>query len=114
MVEPIPNANRFATPNGIQWTALRIQRNRYVGPVMKQPVTWPELIALALGVYILRAADPADTSPDLHLIPWPKSVEPQNGRFDLTSATRIVAEDERLLPLATVLAQELKLLTELD
>jgi hypothetical protein len=60
------------------------------------------------------AADPADTHPGLNLIPWPKSIESGTGHLQITEETRIVAEDERLLPLANVLSGEIKLLTGLN
>src|SRR5262245_39070308 len=62
----------------------------------------------------LLAADPADTHPDLHLIPWPKSIEVRDGRLPITADSRILAEDKQLLPLAEILAGELKLLTGLN
>ncbi len=42
-----------------------------------------------------------------YLIPWPKSVTMGSGDFALSAATRIVAEDALLLPLAQVMAKDL-------
>lgn len=71
------------------------------------------LLWLAAALPTVSAADPADTHPHLHLIPWPKSVAVREGFLQLSAETRIVAEDERLLPLAKVLAAELEPLTDL-
>ncbi len=51
----------------------------------------------------LAATDPADTYPDLHLIPWPKSLQKGTGHMQLTTESRIVAGNEQLRPLAEVL-----------
>jgi hexosaminidase len=72
------------------------------------------LLLLAVAPSTADATDPADTHPHSHLIPWPKSVEAREGLLQLSAETRIVAEDERLLPLAKVLAAELELLTDLQ
>jgi hypothetical protein len=59
------------------------------------------------------ATDPVDAHPDLHLIPWPKQVQPGTGQMRLTAESRIVASEEQLQPLAEVLSGELALLTGL-
>src|SRR5262249_40751777 len=59
------------------------------------------------------AADPADTYPDLHLIPWPKSLKLGAGHMPLTAGSRIIGEQEQLRPLAEVLSSEIALLTGL-
>ena len=59
------------------------------------------------------AVDPADTHPGLNLIPWPKSLESQPGYMKLTAASRIVAGDPSLKPLADILAEEITLLTNI-
>ena len=41
-----------------------------------------------------------------YLVPWPKTVTMGNGDFNVTAATRIVAEDPLLLPLAQVMARD--------
>jgi len=42
-----------------------------------------------------------------YLVPWPKTVTMGTGTFVVTAATRIVAEDASLLPLAQVMAKDL-------
>lgn len=59
------------------------------------------------------ANDPADTYPDLHLIPWPKSLTKGNGHMRITAQSRIVAGDDQLKPLAEVLSDEIAKLTGL-
>jgi hexosaminidase len=59
------------------------------------------------------ATDPADAHPDLHLIPWPKTLQRGTGYMQLTADSRIVAGDKRLEPLAEVLSGEIALLTGL-
>src|SRR5262249_31401176 len=59
------------------------------------------------------AGDPADTHPDLHLIPWPKTLKAGTGHMPLTADSRIVASEEQLKPLAEVLAAEIGTLTDL-
>jgi N-acetyl-beta-hexosaminidase len=67
-----------------------------------------------LGVCgVVPAADPADKYPDLHLIPWPKSLQPGEGHLPVTAETRVVAGEDSLRPLADVLAEEIALLTGL-
>ncbi len=61
----------------------------------------------------LAAADPADTYPDLHLIPWPKILKREEGHLPITAASRIVAGEEQLGPLAEVLSDEMARLTGL-
>jgi hypothetical protein len=41
-----------------------------------------------------------------YLVPWPKTVTMGTGDFNVTAATRIVAEDALLLPLAQVMAKD--------
>ena len=48
-----------------------------------------------------------------YLVPWPKSVTMGSGDFAITSATRIVAEDPSLLPLAQVMAKDMFMATGL-
>src|SRR5690242_11827333 len=71
------------------------------------------LILLGLASLPSHAADPADRYPDLHLIPWPKSVQMGKGRMPLTAQSRIVASRRDLEPLAKVLSSEIALLTGL-
>ena len=49
-------------------------------------------------------AQAAAARPDLPLVPWPRSVERGTGSFRITRATRIVAADARLAPLAAYAA----------
>src|SRR5580658_8218295 len=60
------------------------------------------------------AADPADTYPDMHLIPWPKTVKAGTGLMLLTADSRIVIGEKKLEPLAEVLAGEIRILAGLS
>jgi hexosaminidase len=68
---------------------------------------WLVAFAGAAELPARAADDPADSHPDLHLIPWPKSFQLHAGQLPLTEASRIVAGDESLLPLAKVLSDEM-------
>jgi Glycosyl hydrolase family 20, catalytic domain/Glycosyl hydrolase family 20, domain 2 len=70
---------------------------------------------VAAGVSGVSAAepDPADTHPELHLIPWPKTLQSSTGHMPLSTDSRIVAGEEQLQPLAEVLSGEIALLTGL-
>jgi hexosaminidase len=59
------------------------------------------------------AVDPADAHPDLHLIPWPKSLQLGTGHMGITAESRIVANVDQLRPLAEVLSSEIAKLTGL-
>lgn len=50
---------------------------------------------------------------ELNLVPWPKTIKPLPDSVILTSRSRIVAADPRLLPLAGLLAGEIELVTGL-
>ena len=71
----------------------------------------PSLLACVIATGVPGAADPADTHPDLHLIPWPKKLQPGTGHMELTADSRIVAADKQLQPLAEVLSEEIALVT---
>jgi hypothetical protein len=75
------------------------------------------LAALVFGAVVcsptMAAVDPADTHPDLHLIPWPKSLKKGDGHMRITAESRIVASADQLKPLAEVLAEEIAKLTGL-
>jgi hexosaminidase len=73
------------------------------------------VFALAAGgpAVATPATDPADTYPDLHLIPWPKTLHLGTGYMRLSANSRIVAGEPQLRPLATVLSGEIALLTGL-
>jgi hexosaminidase len=80
--------------------------------VFRGPFT--ALVVVAVVCFAAPAAnDPADTHPDLHLIPWPKSLQRGTGHMRVTGESRIVAGDDRLKPLADVLADEIAKLTSL-
>jgi hypothetical protein len=70
-------------------------------------------IVFAAGVSgVGRAAtDPADTHPELHLIPWPKKLQVGTGHMHLSADSRIVVGAKQLQPLAEVLSGEIALLT---
>jgi hexosaminidase len=59
------------------------------------------------------AADPANKYPGLHLIPWPKAVQMDEGRMTLAADSRIVVTQAELKPLAELLSSEIALLTGL-
>jgi len=65
--------------------------------------------SLASFVFAMLAwLAPAAVCPaaDLNLIPWPKTIQVEQGNLELTRDSRIVAQDAALLPLAKVLASE--------
>src|SRR5207253_2653228 len=89
----------------------RRRRARYREELMRRHCI---AIALFLLVAVSAAADdPADTHPDLHLVPWPKSLQRRAGEMRLGGENRIVAGDEQLRPLGQVLSDEIALLTGL-
>jgi hexosaminidase len=59
------------------------------------------------------ATDPADTHPDLHLIPWPKTLRLGAGHMRLSADTRVVAGEKQLQILAEVLSGEIARVTGL-
>jgi hexosaminidase len=69
--------------------------------------------ALVVGCAVAAAPDPADTHPDLHLIPWPKVLRRGVGHMRITADSRIVAGAAQLEPLAEVLSAEIARLTGL-
>ncbi len=52
--------------------------------------------AVVVGSTVAFAADPADRHPDLHLIPWPKSLQARAGYLALSTESRIIAADDQL------------------
>jgi hypothetical protein len=60
------------------------------------------LVTVILCSGIAHAVDP-------QLIPQPKSVKPGDGSIALTSKSRIIATDDSLNPLATILSGEIHL-----
>jgi hexosaminidase len=69
------------------------------------------VLTLSLAGSASPASDPADAYPDLHLIPWPKSLQLNVGQLRITAESRIVASTDSLRPLAEVLADEIAKLT---
>src|SRR5947208_271198 len=69
------------------------------------------VVAAGIPAVASAATDPADTYPELHLIPWPKKLQAGAGHMQLTAGSRIVAGEEQLEPLAEVLAAEIALVT---
>src|SRR6516165_7997318 len=67
---------------------------------------------IACGTAV-AAGDPADTHPELHLIPWPKSLKKGAAQMRITAESRIVTGADRLKPLAEVLSGEIATLTGL-
>src|SRR5262245_14413089 len=51
------------------------------------------MLALVMAVSLFGVATPvtdsADTHPELHLIPWPKQLQPTRGHLSLTDTSRI-------------------------
>jgi hexosaminidase len=91
-----------------------MSRHSQVRTVLKCSTAGALLLLVHLAPSRAQAGDPADTHPELHLIPWPKSLEAGDGHLRLSAETRIVAEEQPLQPLARVLAHELRTLTGLD
>jgi hexosaminidase len=82
--------------------------------MMKRLVSALAVAVVLGGPGVLAAAtDPADTYPELHLIPWPRNLQVGVGYLQLTADSRVVAGDEHLRPLAEVLSGEIALLTGL-
>ncbi|MCY2929179.1 MAG: family 20 glycosylhydrolase [Planctomycetota bacterium] len=73
----------------------------------------PALASLGfLAVLALAAPAPgADDAPPI--VPWPQSVVLQPGAMPLTGAARIIAANDKLTPLANVLAEEIAAVTGL-
>ena len=46
------------------------------------------------------------------MVPWPKMIEVRQGCLKLGAGSRIVTDDAGLKPLAAILADEIKLLTD--
>jgi hexosaminidase len=71
------------------------------------------VVAAGVSGVAVAATDPADTYPELHLIPWPKTLRLGTGHLPLTADSRIVAGEDQLQPLAEVLSGEIALVTGL-
>jgi hexosaminidase len=81
------------------------------GRMSSQSHTW-QLLCGALGACLLFATTtPAKAAPNL--VPMPKSMIVEEGTMPLTAASKIFAGDASLMPLATVLSDEIQLVTGL-
>ncbi|HET6246573.1 MAG TPA: family 20 glycosylhydrolase [Tepidisphaeraceae bacterium] len=70
------------------------------------------IAALLIGLAVSSASAAAPTTqPDLPLVPWPGSVRLSDGAMPILPASRIIANDPKLTPLAGVLADEIFLAT---
>ncbi len=69
------------------------------------------VLGLALVVCCLEVAALADNPPKL--LPTPKSIKITGGEMPLTAATRIVATDPKLMPLAKIFSGELLTMTQI-
>lgn len=77
---------------------------------MSYAISKPLHLVHTLGLGCLTAcllAAQAAPAGDLHLVPWPKTVNVGDSILEFTKDTRIVATDPLLAPLAKVLADEL-------
>jgi len=72
-----------------------------------------KILAALLSVQCAVAVGEVPKS-DFPFVPWPKSVTAQEGGLVLTSASRIVAGDASLMPLAKVLAGEIRMMSGLQ
>src|SRR5262249_52219771 len=71
------------------------------------------VIAVGVSGVAAAATDPADTHPDLHLIPWPKTLRLGTGHMRLSADSRIVAGEKQLQVLGRVLWGEIARVTGL-
>lgn len=69
------------------------------------------VVILAAFSQAAFAAPKAEDS--LKIVPWPKSVTMQGGAVTLTDASRVTAANDKLMPLAKVLAEEISTVTGL-
>ncbi|MCY2928543.1 MAG: family 20 glycosylhydrolase [Planctomycetota bacterium] len=66
-------------------------------------------VVCAMVLFVVLAGRGAlAAGPALSLVPWPQKVQVQEGRLAITAASRIVATDAKLKPLAAVLAGEIE------
>jgi hexosaminidase len=74
-----------------------------------KPVSAAVSQRLVAGPASFASAKPpaAGAGPELALVPWPKSVKKAQGQLALTPATRIMAADNALVPLAALLSAEM-------
>jgi len=71
-------------------------------------------LALGLALGFVRAGMAAEAVEAPKLVPTPKSVTAEKGTMPLTAKSRIVAADASLKPLASILADEIRLITGLE
>ncbi|HUS91586.1 MAG TPA: family 20 glycosylhydrolase [Phycisphaerae bacterium] len=70
------------------------------------------VLVLSLLACAASSSALADDRPGgLRLVPWPKAATMAEGKLELAASARIVPAEEKLLPLAKVLAEEFHLLT---
>ncbi len=69
-------------------------------------------MVVVLGLASWLCVNPAQGA-DLKLLPTPKSVKVEGGEMPLTAATRIVATDPKLMPLARIFSGELLTMTQI-
>ena len=50
----------------------------------------------------------ADNKAELHLVPWPQSVQVDEGRFELQPSADVVVDNPALMPIARLLVEELE------
>jgi hexosaminidase len=74
-------------------------------------MTFQRILLFSLSTILLAGPCPAAETPELSLIPWPKTVRTASGTRDLTQANRIVVSDPKLAPLAKVLSDEIYLIS---
>jgi hexosaminidase len=105
----------FLSRNGGWSQFLFLGPDRMVEGHMKElSIKWVAVVVVVVVAgRASGATDPADTHPDLHLIPWPKEVQRAKGHVPITAESRIVTSDDRLKPLAEVLSDEMATLTGL-
>lgn len=78
----------------------------------KSTVVVPFLFVISLVIAILTHCRPADAAQDsqlskLKFIPWPTSVQVQEGDMALNSSTRITCANKALMPLGEILSGEI-------
>lgn len=65
------------------------------------------LMIVALGSLLILSGLAGAAEPDPCFVPWPKSLQMAGGALALTSSARILAASDDLVPLTTILADEL-------
>ena len=75
---------------------------------IRRRVSLLAIIAVLTCVAIPAVAQVQHQAADLPLVPWPKSVHVTDGSMVLQPTAQIVATDNQLLPLAKILAKEIR------